>query len=80
MIKLISPPHSRWVDGRPTTETYLVEAFVNPKYIISIDWNSDIKREHSVVTVQGAMTKSYSDIRTPDVVAQLVETELKQYL
>lgn len=80
MIKLTSPPRRIWVNGTLTADTFEEEAYVNPKYVMSIVWNDPIKKDFSKVIVQDAMTRTFSDIREPGVIAKLVDKELQKQL
>lgn len=79
MIKLSSPAHTKWVEGKPTTETYVIEAWVNPKFVISVEWESLAKR-YSIVTVMDALVKRYEDVRQPSTIVEILKHDLKQYL
>lgn len=79
MIKLTSPPYAKWVDGKPTNQTYVIEAWVNPRFVISVEWDSQEKK-HSVVTVMDAMVKRFNDVRQPSSIVEIIKHDLKQYL
>lgn len=51
-------------------------SYVNPEYIMDICHNYNIKKEPfgSKVIVQGGMAKTYYDIRTPKVIAEILKT------
>jgi hypothetical protein len=68
MVKLISNPHTVWEKGQPTQQKKCSTAFINPKYVISIE---PVEKGGSMVTVIGAMVKTYTDHRSPDTLAVL---------
>ena len=76
LLKLVSHPETVWSEGKPTGEKKRKEVFINPEYIISIEFQNEVgnKPSGSKVTVQGAMTASYYDHRLPDIlIAKLKE-------
>lgn len=51
-------------------------SYVNPEYIMDVCDNYNIDREPfgSKVRVQGGMVTTYYDIRTPEVIADILKT------
>ena len=51
-------------------------SYVNPEYIMDVCHNYNINKEPfgSKVRVQGGMVTTYYDIRTPEVIADILKT------
>lgn len=50
-----------------------VISYINPRYIIHIDPCSPQAHCKSSITVQGAMTKTYWDKRSPETIVKLLK-------
>jgi len=68
-FKTISPAQVIWEKGKPTDKTQVFTAFINPAFIMHIDAFGD----HCKITVQDALAKVYTDYRTAEVIAKLIE-------
>lgn len=68
LLKLVSIPTLVWENGQPTKKTTQSTIFINPKYIISIQPHKTSLGDGALIVVQGSMTSSYSDERSPEEV------------